>query len=240
MRISDVLVDKKINKSKRKYFIFISLIITGILSFTLVVVTYFGFFTGDNYIVIDKTLGDRGIYITKNKDLSGKSAKIVIEPVTENGIDEISDNLIDFNIRNSDSNLFGIYSQLSNGIVYNYAVYQFYLINESNKDEYILDVNYQADVVKNVNGIKDAIGYRSFVDSYEDGRVIREDSDSGVKFFKDQDVLDPILALKPNEVKRITMFFWLDGNLTTDKMIGGSITLKINLSIGNAGGESNA
>lgn len=240
MRISDVLVDKKINKSKRKYFIFISLIITGILSFTLVVVTYFGFFTGENYIVIDKTLGDRGIYITKNKDLSGKSAKIVIEPVTENGIDEISDNLIDFNIRNSDSNLFGIYSQKSNGIIYNYAVYQFYLINDSNKDEYILDVNYQAVVVKNVNGIKDAIGYRSFVDSYEGGRVIREDSDSGVKFFKDQDVLDPILALKPNEVKRITMFFWLDGNLTTDKMIGGSITLKINLSIGNAGGESNA
>lgn len=236
MLISDYLVPKKPKKSRRV--VIIGLIITGILSATLIIVTYFGFFTGNNYLILDKELGARGIHISKYKDLSNRTSQIMIEPLAEQGLDEIDNRDIDFGIRNNiyDEPLFGIYEQKRNNVVHHYAVYQFYLINESDDNtttDYVLNVSYFLEIVKSTNDLDKALGIRVFVDEYEDIGINHNEYDSGIILgdnkFND---LPPIENFRPKEVKRITVFFWLEGDLTNDTMVDGTLRLRIRLTIG--------
>lgn len=244
MQISDILVPNKINKrEKRRRRVLIGLFITGILSATLAVVTYFGFFTGTNFLILDQELGARGIHISKYSDLRERTSKILIDPIGEDGLSEIDNRDIDFNSHktiNSD-NQFGEFVQEKNNVTHTYAIYQFYLINESDKladSEYTLNVSYLVEITRSTNNLSDALGYRVFVEEYEDGIAKKEEYDSSVLLNnKKETYFKTIENFKPKEVKRITFYFWLEGDLTNDTMINGSIRLRIRLTIGEAEGE---
>lgn len=234
-QISDILVPKQVKKKNRV--MLIGLLVTGVLSATLVLVTYFGFFTGTNLLVLDKELGARGIYITKHKDLSNKTASIPIDPLSD-GLDEVDYRDIDFNRHNNieTDEQFGIYSQEVNMVTVNYAIYQFYLINESDfssSDEFTLNVSYVIEFVRNTKNLGDALGYKIFVDEFKDGDVVKTDYESDV-ILKDNrdDQIPAIEAFKPKEVKRITIYFWLEGELTNSEMVDGSVRIRIRLTIG--------
>lgn len=242
MLISDYLVPEK--KKKKKNIIIIGLIITGILSATLVIVTYFGFFTGTNYLLLDRALGARGIHISINKDLSERTSRITIEPVSEFGIDEIYHGDIDFNVRNSHGFdvLFGEFVQNKNGVIHRYAVYQFYLINDSDQSadtQYVLNISQEIEIVKATKNIDDALGYRVFIDEFVNQTPVKEVYDSGVILGEDKYNSLPLIEnVRPKEVRRITVFFWLEGDLTKDTMIGGSFRIRIKLSIGSLEDET--
>lgn len=243
MRISDILVPKKILvKSKRRRFIIIGLIITGILSATLVVVTYFGFFTGTNFLILDQELGARGIQITQNRDLSERVSRIQIDPIGEDGLSEIDHRDIDFNSHNNltENKQFGIYEQERNKVIHNYGIYQFYLINESDRladSEYTLNVSYVIEITRSTNNLGDALGYRVFVDEFKDD-VATPEYDSGVILKNDRgNIFKPIEDFKPKEVKRITVYFWLEGDLTHSSMVNGSIRLRMRLTLGSLEGD---
>src|SRR5690554_1920511 len=148
MLISDYLVPKK-PKKNRKIVLF-GLIITGVLSAALVIVTYFGFFTGTNYLLLEGELGARGIEISKYSDLTSPTSRILIDPMGqgEDGLSELTDGDIDFNIRNNhegENSWFGMKSQERSNVVQNYGMYQFYLINQSDRtsdptNQYPLDI----------------------------------------------------------------------------------------------------
>lgn len=246
MLISDYLVPKK-PKKNRKIVLF-GLIITGILSAALVIVTYFGFFTGTNYLLLDSELGARGIEISKYSDLSQPTSRIVIDPMSEDGLDELTDGDIDFNVRNThdgDNEWFGPYTQKRNNVSHTFGMYQFYLINQSDPSadtDYVLNVAYFIEITRSTNNLADALGIRLFVEDYElDGNgapiVGNTIYDSGnITEGKQQYQFPVIENLEPKEVKRITVFFWLEGNNTKQAMVGGSIRLRIRFNL--AGEES--
>lgn len=241
MLISDYLVPKK-PKKNRKIVLF-GLIITGILSAALVIVTYFGFFTGTNYLLLDSELGARGIEISKYSDLSQPTSRIVIDPMGEEGLDELTDGDIDFNVRNThdgDNSWFGPYTQKRNNVSHTFGMYQFYLINQSDRSadtDYVLNVAYFIEITRSTNNLADALGLRVFVEDYElDGNgagIVGDtiyDSDNITEGDK-QYQFPPIIDFEPKEVKRITVFFWLEGNNTKQEMVGGSIRLRIRFNI---------
>lgn len=230
MRISDYITTgtSKRDKKSKKAIITIGLTITSILLAVIVIVTFYGQFTGTYFIQISRDTQNKGIVISETADFANASSKLAMKPVEF--ANEYTEDHVLLN-RDAALNTDGqYYSETTPEIL----AYTFYLKNYGAE---IIDVNYFINVTQSINDLADAIMIKIYEVDLETNILIEHES-VGKSPSSNFILTTQIKNFKPNNIRKLTMFVWLEGERTKPEMLGGRAKLSFVLTIANAeGGE---
>lgn len=217
MRISEVLSSKKPEDNKRRN-VKIGILITGILSLAIIFFTIYGQHAGLFTISMTNEAHDKGINISTSIDFPEEEplAVLKVEPVIEVG-DMLEGNMEQEEAENTDGQYFDPDRN-------DYIAYTFYLKNTGSE---IIDVNYRLKVLKQYKNIGHATFIKIVETLYsEDKTVIKREEDKvypQIGLSREHEIDIDIKALRPNQIKKFTVFMWFDGRYTDPSMIGGAI-----------------
>lgn len=200
-----------------------SLIITGIISISFIFMTVYGQYSGSFLISLSKNTSNKGIILSEEVFFVNPSSTLKIKPV-----DLMEDILPSFNlekIENTDGQYFE-----NETLQQNYIAYTFYVKNTGSE---IVNLNYN---IMAYDDYKDlAMGTAVWV---KRSKVEEDYSTSEVyeklysKAYTNDNVItdETIIGFKPNEIYKLTLLVWLNGEgngiQTTPDMIGGALKLE--------------
>jgi hypothetical protein len=223
VKFSEIAGIKKINKSKNRRKIYTAgVIITGILSILLFIITFYGQNTGNFTVALDEDLANKNIELSIEQNFLNPVTFLSIESVE--GVRDITYTSLKFEeIRMTD----GVYNDPD----YQYFAFSFYIRNSGLET---VDINYYirlTEIEKNFDS-----GIRFLVIEDDDFERIYQSPDSiehdyqrmpeSINFISKTIVLsETIKNFKPNEQKRFSLIIWLEGQDpdTTDDLLGGKI-----------------
>lgn len=224
IKISEILGAKK--AIRRKSIVGLGLLITGILSFILVLVTVYGQYTGNYLITVTRRASLKGIAISESRDFDKDLDTLKIIPI--NDVEDILSSDLDVESAvNTDGQL--IHDK-------HYIAYTFYLRNSG---EEVVNLSYQVKVIDDYKHLGNAVFFK-IIEFKLVGDEFEEVSDETYsKFYTGHDIIADvnIFNFKPNDKRKFTFFVWIDGDHSTKEMEGGAIKLEFNISISTAESE---
>lgn len=226
MRISDVITtdSQKRNKTSNKTIVSLGLLISGVLLAVIVLVTFYGQFTGTYFIQVKGDADQKGIVLSTSKDFKNPSTKLEINPVME------VDDLLEEHALLNKEKVFETNGQYFDKEIKNYIGYTFYIKNTSSE---IIDLNYFIRISHAINGLDKAVKVKLFEWDLNTGVEIERPS--SLKSENSNDVLTAkIQNILANGIRKISMFVWIDGEHTDDTMLNGRVRLSFVISIANA------
>ena len=238
MRFSDMIGIERQSKrllSKRARLYTLGIIITGILSILLSVVTFYGQNTGNFVMTVDPDAGNRGIHLSTDPNFSFYSSRLMSNPVMD--ARDITYTWIKFDeIAATD----GQFTDPD----YRYVAYSFYIRNSGRET---VDVNYYiriTDVHLNLDAavrflvIEDKDIHRMYQKPDQplpDGSMPRYyEMPEAIPFLTNRLVFrETLINFKPGDVTRFSVIIWLEGQDpdTNDSILGGMLRAHMNFSI---------
>lgn len=229
MNIASVLTVRR--RKRRRRILTLLFLITGLLTITIGIVTYYGFNAGSFVMQIDANAHRRGIILSDTKDFSNAKPRLTSKAVT--GVKDITYGWLKLDeIENTE----GEYVDKD----YKYAAHTFFIKNVGTES---VDVTYKLEILSQFNDIISGIriliiidGEKTLYQLEDDEFVFYEDDElrNAVYFESEEVVVEKVLReFGPNEVTKISYVMWLEGEDpdTTDKLLGGKIKLQMNFSI---------
>jgi hypothetical protein len=216
MRLSDVFMDKPIRKSKRIFgrILTIGALITGLLSSVIIFTTIYGQYTGTFTLSLQRDALEKGIELSDTFDFKNPKTSLSILPVTEIG-DMVEGNLNIEAARNQDG-------QYMDPTIPYYVAYTFYLRNSGQE---VINLYYRLRVVDSYKGVETAVMVK-YIE--EDLNTLTYSDKNYTKNLDNSYIIDEYITnFLEGHVKKITIFLWFDGELTTPAMIGGGIKLEL-------------
>jgi len=235
MRLSRILGVRKIKMRNR--IITLGIIITGMLSLALGVVTFYGQNAGNFVMSVDTAARLRGIVLSTDPDFNTSSARLMSEPISEARdvtyawlkLDEIQEhhgNFVD--------------------VDHDYVAFTFFVKNEGRET---VDMNYYIRITEVYNNLDKAIRVL-VIDDGEETMYMKPDSTNdtvypdvmpvGQHFLSQNMVMrKTVNNFKRDQVKKISVVIWLEGNDpdTIDDILGGMIKMQMIFTINNTGLE---
>lgn len=229
MNIASVLTVRR--RKRRRRILTLTFLITGLLSLTAGVVTYYGFNAGSFVMQVDANAQRRGIILSDTKDFANAKPRLTSKAVTD--VKDITFGWIKLGeVENTE----GEYVDKD----YKYAAHTFFMKNVGTE---AVDVTYKLEILNEFNDIIKGIrilliidGERTLYQLEDEKFTFYEDLElrNAVNFESNEIVVQNIIQeFKPNEVIKITYVMWLEGEDpdTTDRVLGGKIKLQLNFSI---------
>lgn len=220
IKLSEILGAAVATKSAK---ITIGLIVTGIISVILVIVTIYGQYTGNYLITVTRQASLKGIAISETLDFNSNKDTLKIIPL--NDVEDILP---------SNMNIEGAINtdgQFSEGE--HYIAYTFYLRNSG---EETVNINYQVKIIDDYKKLGSATFFRIF--EYE---LIGEEfsfvsDETYSKFYSEKDIIADVnvINFRPNDIRKFTFFVWIDGDYSNANMRGGAIKLEFVVGITSA------
>lgn len=224
IKLSTILGAKK-TVAKRSI-IGIGLLITGILSFVLVLVTVYGQYTGNYLITVTRKAALKGIAISESVDFEKDKDTLRIQPL--NDVEDILASDLDVE---SAINTDGQYFKAKN-----YIAYTFYLRNSG---EEVINLSYQVKVIDDYKRLGEGVYFRVIEYELVGEEFIFVGDDTYSKAITQHEIIADvnIMNFKPNDKRRFTIFVWIDGDLSESYMLGGAIKFEFNFTITSAGSD---
>lgn len=232
MKMSEVLGSRK-KISHRKRNVTIGLLVTGILSLTIILVTIYGQYTGMFTISITNEIADKGIILSESIDFNNSKESLSIEPMKD--VHDMLEGQL--NMEKAEAKDGQYYDEE----YHYYIAYTFYLKNTGKET---INVNYMINILSEYKNVGDATLIKVVESLHvKDNEYIERKE----KVFKKPDLgtqrtqrmaSEVIETFQPGEIRKFTIFMWFDGDYTDSSMIGGAIKLEWVFAIATAGVET--
>lgn len=219
MRISDIFVQKKVKKRiSTRQFLIIGALFTGLVSSVIIFVTFYGQYTGTFTLSMQRDAMDKGIELSESVLFTNPRSTLNIQPMEEIG-DMIEQDLDVESARNIDG-------QFYDPKVPHYIAYTYYLRNSGKE---VVNINYRLRIVDSYKDVDKAVMIRYIQEDLTTGEI----SDNVYSKVGDSNFLidEQIIQFLEGRIKKITIFMWFDGELTTPDMLGGGIKLDMSYTI---------
>lgn len=213
---TEPLFNLKQNKMSNSKKVTIGLIITGILSLILVLITIYGQFTGTFLIKLTYSAERKGILLSEDVGFTDGKERLILNPVSN------VEDMIEENIVKIDEILASEGGQFVDEDNQNYVAYTFYIKNSGQE---VVDVRYDLMVTKAHKNLDKALKIIMYQDDLN-GEELSKDyyqkqgdsSHLGSKRFAN---------FKPDEMKKITIIAFIDGHLSDPSMLGGAVRINL-------------
>lgn len=233
MRLSKILGVKKIRIRNRIFSL--GIIITGMLSLTFGLITFYGQNAGNFVMSVDTAARLRGIAITTDPTFENKTSRLMSEPISDARdvtyawlkLDEISDH--DGNFVDKD---------------HDYVAFTFYVVNDGLET---VDMSYYIRITEVYNNLDSAIRVL-VIDNGVETMYMKPDTTNDTDypdympaaehFLSQSMVMRKVVPnFRPGNFRKISVVIWLEGNDPdcTDEILGGMIKMQMNFTINNVG-----
>ncbi len=208
---------KQKNKLSKEKKVTIGLIITGILSLLVVLVTIYGQFTGTFLIKLTSAAERKGILLATDYGFETETEKLVLNPI--NNVEDI----IESNIVRIDEILASEGGQYEDpdGNDY-YIAYTFYIKNSGQE---VVDVRYDLSLLRQHKRLGEALAIIMYIDNLDgnppEKEVYYKEAGTnilGTKRFENFEVGD---------MKKITIIAFIDGHRSNPEMLGGAVKIQL-------------
>lgn len=213
---TDPLFNLKPNKISNSRKVTIGLIITGILSILLVLITVYGQFTGTFLIKLTYSAEQKGILLSKDIDFIDGKERLILNPVSN------VEDMIEENIVKIDEIFASEGGQFVDDDNKNYVAYTFYIKNTGQE---VVDVRYDLMITKAHKNLDKALKIIMYQDDLNGEELSKDyylkqgDSNHlGSKRFAD---------FRPGNMKKITIIAFIDGHLSNPSMLGGAVRINL-------------
>jgi hypothetical protein len=205
------------NKLSKEQKVTIGLLVTGLLSILLVLITVYGQFTGTFQIKVTHIAEKKGILLSLTDDFGNSTDKLTLDPIRD------IEDIIEENIVRISEIL------VSEGGQYvdpdgnkNYIAYTFYLKNVGSE---VVDIRYDLTVLAQRNNLADA----TTIIIYEHSQT---GEDMQKRYYYKSEGTDHlgfhrIPDFKVGEIRKFTLIAFVDGHRSNPSMKGGAV--KFNL-----------
>lgn len=226
MRMSEILgTTKQIQHKKRR--LSLALLITGLLSLIVILVTIYGQYAGMFTISMTNEISDKGIMVSEHLDFLNPKESLAIKPLMD-GYDIIESQLNMVEAESTD----GQYVDPDA----DYIAYTFYLKNTGKET---INVNYNIRMISDYKGVGVATFLKVAQSLYDptESKFI----DKTYKVFSKQIAGNDNLAseviktFQPGQIRKFTVYMWFDGRYTDETMTGGATKLDWVFAIATAG-----
>lgn len=225
MRISDIFKSKE--KPSKKLIIRMGLIFTGMISLIIVLVTFYGQYTGTYLITMTKEAHRKGIALSETVDFKELKTDLRFNP-----LNDIEDTIESFlNIEEAEKHDGQYYEEGQN-----YLAYTFYLKNTGVE---VVNINYRLHITEEYKRLGEAtiVKIREYENNNNNFNLIKDENYSKI-YSKENTIANVTIEnFKPEEVRKFTIFIWFDGKYTNKEMMGGAIKMEWTFGIINALGE---
>lgn len=235
MRLSRILGVRKIKIRNR--IITLGIIITGMLSLALGLVTFYGQNAGNFVMSVDTAARLRGITLSTDPERLETTSRLLSEPINEardvtfswlklDEIEESHGNFVDPD--------------------YDYVAFTFYVMNEGRET---VNLSYTIFITEVYKDLDKAIRVL-VIDDGEMTMFMKPDTTNDASYPPEMPVAQHFLTQKtvmrkqipnfrPDQYKKISVVIWLEGNDPdcTDEILGGMIKMQMNFTINNTGLE---
>ena len=232
-RLSTVTAAKKLQRRNRIFTI--GIIVSGLLTAVLGVVTFYGQHTGNFVMNVDYDAFNRGIVIANNRTMENAGPQLVADSVTD--AKDITYRWLDISsAEETDGNFYD--PDLT------YMAYTFYLQNVGSE---AVDVIYSMRITDVYKGLDEAIRVLVIDDGIQTIYQKQDEADEfgvlptypismpDIKIFIDEitGFRKTLFGFAPNEIRKFTVLIWLEGEdpNTTDDVLGGMIKFRMTFSI---------
>lgn len=212
---TDPIFNLKSEKKSKSKFVILGLLITGLISFIIIVTTIYGQFTGTFLITMSHDAEQKGIKLSLSEDFIESEEKLSLIPIA--GIED----LLEENIVRIDEILAGPggHYEDPDGMD-DYIAYNFYL---KNTGEEVINLRYYIRIVEAYKKLDDALTVILY-EVNEDGEPIKEVyRKEGSKLIGEKIIYN----FRPQEVKKFTLIAFADGRFSTPEMLGGGVKVTI-------------
>jgi hypothetical protein len=221
-RISDIFVAKKVAKKfSTRQFLLLGALITGLVSSVIIFVTFYGQYTGTFTLSMQRDLMDKGIELSDEFAFTNPRSMLTVQPMEEIG-DMLEQDLNIEAARATDGQYF-------DPQVPYYMAYTYYLRNSGKE---VINVNYRLRIIDSYKNVDKAIMVRYIQEDLATGEI----TDKLYSKVTDSNILinEEIFQFLNGRMKKITIFIWFDGFLTTPDMLGGGIKLDLSYTVSTA------
>lgn len=222
---TEPLFQLKQNRMTNRKKVTIGLIITGILSLIVLLITIYGQFTGTFLIKLTYAAERKGILLSTDSNFTDSTDKLILTPVS-NVEDMIESNLIHIDeILASEG---GQYVDPDGNE--NYVAYTFFIKNTGAE---VVDIRYDLMIVKQYKHLDDAITTLMYIDYLDDSPIekIRYNKTDGKRHLGTKKFQN----FMPNDVYKITIISFIDGELSNPSMLGGAVKINLVFTVETAG-----
>ncbi len=218
---------KQKNIFTREKKITFALIITGLLSIILVLITVYGQFTGTFLVKLTYAAEKKGIMLSESGDFTDSTEKLTLKPIQD------VEDIVESNLLRIDEILAapGGHYDDPDGNNY-YVAYNFFLKNVGDE---VVDIRYDFRVLAQQKRLDKA----TTVIFYEHGST----GEAPIKKYfmqeEDENYLggSRIPNFNVNEVMKFTLIVYIDGNRSNETMLGGAVKIDLVFTIETAGRE---
>lgn len=233
MRLSNVLGFRK--RRLRNRILTLGIIISGMLSVTFAIITFYGQNAGNFVISVDSSARIRGIQISETPTFEQSLSRLMTDPIGE-ARDMTYTWLKIEEVERTNGNY--------KDIDHEYVAYTFYIQNSGSET---LDVNYYIRITEAHYGIENAIRILVIEDGMQTMYMMPDEIAPGDDepyypaqmpeaeyFLTDQMAMRKTFEnFKPGQIKKFSILVWLEGYdpQTTDDILGGMIRLTMNFTI---------
>ncbi|MFP4177890.1 MAG: hypothetical protein ACLFTZ_03915, partial [Acholeplasmataceae bacterium] len=241
MRFSELIGIKRVVKSRARIYT-LGVIITGILSVMVSIITFYGQNTGNFTMSLDEDAAERGIELSVDSSFADPTTRLMMESVED--AKDMTYAWIDFEgIRETDGQFVDI-DPVTGNINNRYIAYSFYLRNSGLET---VDIDYYTRISEVLNDMDEAVRFLIIEDDEIERMYQKPDEPDdegnpptyyqmpeGNEFESSAVVFrERIINFKPNDVKRFSVVIWLEGQDpdTTDDILGGKIRANMNFTI---------
>ncbi|CCV65970.1 conserved hypothetical protein [Paracholeplasma brassicae] len=234
MRLSEVLGAQKKPKLKRRYVTLI-ILISGLLSLGFGFVTFYGLQTGTYALTMSPEASEKNIQLSESLDFTNAASRLFVNPT----MDALDTTYLFLNVEAA-INTDGRYTDPNNK---DYTAYTFYIKNSGLE---MVDLTYTISLNDIHNNLDDAIRILVIEDNLQ-GEVTRtmyqkEDPfpknyvnlPEAVTFSGTTVAERDINKLQAGQIRKFTYLMWIEGQDSSDEMLGGRIRFQINFEISNA------
>ncbi len=237
MRLSKMLGFRKAKLRNR--IITLVIVITGMLSLTVAIITFYGQNAGNFVISIDSAALRRGIILSEDSSFSVTSTRLMTEP-----INEARDMTFTWLKLEEVQQTYGNHTDVD----YDYVAFTFFIMNNGLET---VDITYHiriTDVFNNLDAairvlvIEDGVKtmYQKPDEPDHEGNLpyYPETMPTTMNFLSETIVMRRLVSnFQPQQVKKFSVLVWIEGYDpdTSDEILGGMIRLQMNFSINNLG-----
>jgi hypothetical protein len=229
VRLSRVLGVRRVKIRNRIFSL--GILITGMLSITFGIITFYGQNAGNFVMSVDRAAIVRGIVISEDPEFLTKGSRLMSEPIQDarevtyawlklDEIVETNGNFVD--------------------IDHDYVSYTFYVKNEGFET---VDLRYYIRITEVYNNLDKAIRVL-VIDNSVESMYMRPDTTNentypeymprAEHFLTQATVTRKLIPnFKPGEIRKFSVVIWLEGNDpdTNDEILGGMIKMQMNFTI---------
>lgn len=233
MKITEALGIKPKNEAKkRRQYVSLIVLVTGILSIGFAIITFYGLQTGTFAMTMEAEAKRKGIQLSETVDFENYTTRLFSDPT----MDALDITYRDLNIEEA-VNTDGKYTDPNA----DYVAYTFYVRNSGRE---MINLKYTINLYDVYKNLDDAIRILVIEDDlkgtvteimYQKPDDIEKeyyDLPDAVDFLGDGLVTEKIIKkFQVNQVRKITFLMWIEGQDSEDYMLSGGVKFRMDFSV---------